>query len=311
MQIAARVSTGEPFVEIPAEKGTVAIWTGEDSLPKTLVPRLKACNADMKKIKFVSESIENGKNRVFDIASDIPPLCEALSQIDDLKLLILDPIVGIVGNSKDSYKATEVRKALEPLLEMVRKKGAAVIGITHFAKAQSSGNAGALDRVIGSQAWGAVARVVVCCDRSDDLQTNIMAMVKNNLVQGDHAYQYILDTAVVGKKNIKTSYALFTLNDLMRPADELFRKMSNPEEKDNAKSAARDWLLKYFDEANNGGKPVQKVWSDVVKDAAGDHTPATLKRARNDLKADGYLDFDWIGERKSMWFKKDENDKKL
>ena len=82
---------------------------------------------------------------------------EQASLIGGVKLLIVDPIVTTV--SGDSHNNTDVRRSLQPVVDLAQRLNLAVLGISHFAK----GGKG-LDpaqRVVGSIAFAAVARVVL------------------------------------------------------------------------------------------------------------------------------------------------------
>ena len=59
----------------------------------------------------------------------------------------------------DMHRANDVRRSLQAVVDFADAHGCAVIGITHFA----TGGAGKApqDRVIGSQAFGALARMVL------------------------------------------------------------------------------------------------------------------------------------------------------
>ncbi len=52
-----------------ADPGDVFIWSGEDDIKDTLVPRLIAARADLKRVHFVSGITEDGKTRSFDPAT--------------------------------------------------------------------------------------------------------------------------------------------------------------------------------------------------------------------------------------------------
>jgi hypothetical protein len=71
--------------------------------------------------------------------------------------LIVDPIVlAVVG---DSHKNADTRRSLQPLVELGERIGCAILGVSHFSK----GTAGRdpVERVTGSLAFGALARVVL------------------------------------------------------------------------------------------------------------------------------------------------------
>jgi RecA-family ATPase len=72
-------------------------------------------------------------------------------------LLIVDPIVSAVMG--DSHKNGEVRRGLQPLVDLAARHACALIGITHYSKGTTGRDP--LERVTGSLAFGAVARVVM------------------------------------------------------------------------------------------------------------------------------------------------------
>src|SRR5690606_14018755 len=55
-----------PDGTIPSQHGNVLIWSSEDSAEDTLVPRLIASGADMKRCHFISGITVDGENLPFD-----------------------------------------------------------------------------------------------------------------------------------------------------------------------------------------------------------------------------------------------------
>lgn len=141
-----------------AAAGPVLIWSGEDDPRDTLVPRLIACGADLSRIHFVGSVTEEDGIRAFDPARDADLLRDQAAVMDPPPaLLIVDPIVSAVNG--DSHKNAEVRRGLQPLVDQAIAVRCVVLGISHFTK----GTAGRdpVERVTGSLAFGALARVVL------------------------------------------------------------------------------------------------------------------------------------------------------
>ena len=115
--------------------GNVVIWSGEDAPEDTLVPRLIASGADMRRVFFVYGVQEGNVSRGFDPAKDIVPLEAAIEKAGGAALVIVDPVVSAVAG--DSHKNAETRRGLQPLVDLCRKIDAALIGITHFTKGTS------------------------------------------------------------------------------------------------------------------------------------------------------------------------------
>jgi putative DNA primase/helicase len=143
--------------------GRVVIWSGEDNSSDTLVPRLIAAGADLGLISFVDNVLENGKTRAFDPATDVGQLRDAIRRAGGCEFLLIDPIVSTVAS--DNHKNTEVRRALQPLAELASELRGALIGITHISKATAGRNP--VERLSGSLAFGAVARVVMVAAKKE------------------------------------------------------------------------------------------------------------------------------------------------
>jgi hypothetical protein len=92
------------------------MWSGEDDPSDTLVPRLIAAGADLQRVSFVGDYKEGGKTRSFDPARDMELLRDAIKGAGGVELLIVDPVVSAVAG--DSHKNTEVRRALQPLVDL-------------------------------------------------------------------------------------------------------------------------------------------------------------------------------------------------
>jgi putative DNA primase/helicase len=177
------------------EPGTVLIWSGEDDPADTLLPRLLAAGADRSRCYFVSGTRIDGEVQSFDPARDMAALEEQVQAIGGIKLVIVDPVVSAVAG--DSHKNTEVRRALQPLVDLGSRMGAAVLGISHFSK----GGAGSdpASRVVGSIAFTAVARVVLVAAKvkAEDGESNqdrrILARGKSNIGPDDGGFEYHID----------------------------------------------------------------------------------------------------------------------
>jgi putative DNA primase/helicase len=174
------------------EPGNVLIWSGEDDPADTLLPRLLAAGGDRTRVFFVTGTRVDGEVQSFDPARDMQALEYQANLIGGVKLLIVDPVVSAVAG--DSHKNTEVRRALQPLVDLASRLDAAALGITHLSK----GGAGAdpVSRLNGSIAFGAVARVVMLAakvksDDGDDRR--ILARGKSNIGPDDGGFEYHLE----------------------------------------------------------------------------------------------------------------------
>ncbi|MBK7275626.1 MAG: AAA family ATPase [Betaproteobacteria bacterium] len=197
LAFAATVSAGGRWPDgSRCEPGNVLIWSGEDDPADTLLPRLLAMGADRKRIFFVQGARVDGEALPFDPARDMPGLLVAAARIGGIKLLMVDPVVSAVAG--DSHKNTEVRRALQPLVDLAAAVDCAAVGITHFSK----GSAGRdpTERVTGSIAFGAVARVVLVAAKvrsEDGGTTRILARAKSNIGPDDGGFGYEIEQVEV------------------------------------------------------------------------------------------------------------------
>lgn len=194
MDVAACVSSGRalPSGWLP-RRSTVLIWSGEDDPADTLVPRLIAAGADLASVRFVGDVRDNDDRYPFDPARDVPKLAAALAGMDDVGLLIVDPLVFAV--SGDSHKNAEVRRGLAPLVDLAVKTGAALLGITHYSKGTQGRDP--LERVSGSLAFGALARIVLGTVKQEaeeeQPQRMMLARAKSNIGPDGGGFTYEIE----------------------------------------------------------------------------------------------------------------------
>lgn len=181
---AARVSTGTPWPDGSAcDRGSVLFVAAEDDPADTVRPRLDAHNADVSRVHMlrgVHRLDRNGKpvEAAF-MLDDLRPLEQALDTIDDVRLVIIDPIGSYLGGRVDAHRDTEVRSVLAPLAALASKADAAVLLIAHIRKGTA---AHADDLVLGSRAFTGLARSVLhlFADTENDGR-RLLVPGKNNL----------------------------------------------------------------------------------------------------------------------------------
>ena len=146
LAVAAAVTCGGRFPDgSRCDPGNVLIWSGEDDPRDTLLPRLLAMGANSERVYFVDGAYVDGEPVPFDPARHMNDLTERAREIGDVRLLIVDPVVNAVAG--DSHKAAEVRRDLQPVVDLASALSAAAIGISHFAKGTAGqGPAGARQR---------------------------------------------------------------------------------------------------------------------------------------------------------------------
>lgn len=192
MGMAATVTIGGRWPDGSlCEAGNVLIWSGEDDYTDTLLPRLIAAGADRSRVFFVDGTRTGGVVRPFDPSTDTRTLKEAIQQIGSVRLIVIDPVSTAVAG--DSHKNTEVRRGLQPLVDLATTINAALLGITHLSKGGQGSDPA--QRVIGSIAFTAVARVVLVAARvkgEDGADKRILARSKSNIGPDNGGFEYHL-----------------------------------------------------------------------------------------------------------------------
>lgn len=108
------------------------IWTCEDGIEDTIMPRLIACGVDPSRVYVLRVTNENNRTRTFEFTRDLVPLEAKVRELGDVALVIIDSIVQVVtGNSNNN---SQVRKDLDPLVKFAEQTNCAILGLTHVNK---------------------------------------------------------------------------------------------------------------------------------------------------------------------------------
>jgi putative DNA primase/helicase len=186
LEIAACVSTGRPFPdETKCKPGYVLVWSSEDGIRDTIIPRLRAMGADENRVALVTGRKDaDGKTLPFNPATDMDDLTARAKRLPEPPaLLIIDPAVATVGKGKDANQNNIVRESLQPVVTFAETFDCCVMGITHFKK--DSGQVNILDRLISSIAWVAVARSILVVAKNKTSKMRIFAQAAGNLGKDD------------------------------------------------------------------------------------------------------------------------------
>lgn len=175
-----------------ADAGSVVFWSGEDDNADTLNPRLRAAGANMDRV-FTVDGVRDGSDRYpFDPARDMDALRVELVRHPDVRLIVIDPLVSAITG--DSHKNAEVRRGLQPLVDLAGELGCALLGVTHFSKGTSGRDP--VERITGSLAFGALARLVIITAKQegndDDPERRLMLRAKSNIGPEGDGFVYEL-----------------------------------------------------------------------------------------------------------------------
>lgn len=274
LNLAAVISRGGSFPDVSrCQAQNIIIWSGEDDPADTIKPRLEAANANMERVFVLSGISVDGKMRAFDPASDVFALFSAIDKIGGAGLIIIDPLISAV--SGDSNKAGDVRRSLQPLVDLAARYNCSVAGITHLSKNSQSKDP--LDRILGSQAFGAVARVVILMGRTADADQCAFGVVKTNIGKPYGGFFYRIEQATVSK-GIETSCTVWGTEIAECVAEHIGPSIT-------IKSAASDSdAVTALKELLEDG---ERAYPDIqLKMEQGGFTPSQLRGAKDKLRVE-------------------------
>ncbi len=265
LDIAARVSTGTDWPDGcgTPEVGSVLICTSEDDAKDTVVPRLIAAGADLSRI--------SGITNVFDIDGIIRFITKTMKGMANVRLIILDPITEFLGNA-DSHKNAEVRRVLTPLCSFADKHNIAILGVTHYAKAE---RLSAANKIIGSIAFNATARQVWHVVK--DGEQRLFVAGKANLTSNQTGLSYVIEKVGIESKSGKSLSAVrvnISSQAVCEDAQDVLNRLNRKPLKTDM---AEDFLYQELADGPKDKKAIEKL---AIEQDISEHT---LRRARISL----------------------------
>ena len=190
--------------------------------------------------------------------------------------MILDPVVSaIAGNGNNN---NEVRRGLQPFVDFVAATKCSGIGITHYSK--STAGRDPVERITGSLAFGAVARVILGTAKpiAADRKRRLVRLASNIGPDGG-GFEYSPIQELLVEYNFAAQRVIWG-DRLHGTARELLADVEQ-EEQDDAIAPKRTAATRFLsDLLANGPVPVAEIRAEA--DAAG-HSWATLRRACDEL----------------------------
>jgi putative DNA primase/helicase len=152
----------------------VILISPEEDPATTIVPRLIRSGADMDRVLIVHgvSADAAGAMDPLSFSEHTNLLRAATVKYGDVRAVIVDPISSSLGEGVNDNKNAQVRRVLQPSIDLAREKDFALIWITHLNKPKGEPSR-ALDRLLGSVAFGNLARSVLIVDvepGSDDVR---------------------------------------------------------------------------------------------------------------------------------------------
>jgi putative DNA primase/helicase len=254
-----------------APVGNVIVWSGEDDANDTIAPRLRAAGADMERIFIVGDVRVDGGFRPFDPSVDLPVLAREADRVGRVALVIVDPVVSVVAG--DGHKNADVRRSLQPLVDLGTQLGCAVLGISHFSKGSTAMDP--LQRVTGSIAFGAVARVVLVAGKKAGNDVRVLARAKSNIGPDADGFGYRIE---LSDEPFRASYVIWG-GPLVGSARDLLADHQGFESAEGAGKFAEKWLADFL---RDGPQPVAAI--EAASERSG-VSWRTLERAKSAIGA--------------------------
>lgn len=246
-----------------APVGSVLLLAAEDRRAE-IVKRLKALGADLRRIHLWSDGL-----LALATGADQAKLEDEILRTG-ADLVVIDPL-GVYLGLPDTDHDAAVHRVLVELAERARRRGAAILAVRHTGK----GRRPPLDRILGSTAFTAVARIVLIVDRDPDQpDVRILHCPGSNLGPPAPALAFTL-RAPNGSDIVVPSWRKAPVDDTT-----IQRVLAVPE--DPTQRMARQEATAFLRKRLASG---QVRSTEILREAAGelDFSKATLRRARWEL----------------------------
>jgi AAA domain len=302
LDVAARVSTGRPWPDEDLDTagpspsvegrssnppGSVILLSAEDDLATTICPRLSALGADSTRlhaIEGVTSRRDPDDGRPLELDRDVARLAEAIAELGDCRLVVIDPLSAYLGRTNENANA-DVRALLRPLTQLARDHQLAVLAISHLRKAEGAG----IYKALGSVAFVAAARAAWLV-RQDPLAAHrrLMLPVKNNLASDVGGLAFTIEPhPESGQPRL-----VWSPERIDARAADMPENRAPAHRPDHERQQAREWLQGRLAEG-----PVAAAEIYQAAEADG-FALKTLQRALRDL---GGQSFKAKGERHGAW----------
>jgi len=174
LDIIARTTTGKEWPDgTPNTLGprSVILMAGEDDLSDTVKPRLRMAGADISKVKIFKVTAKRDDKET-DLSAaidrDYQGLVDVVRSLDDLALIVIDPITNYLGNQRMNKEEDIRGKISMPLKGIAQDESVCIITVGHLNKRDKEATVN--QRVMGAAAFTGVPRKVFAfgADPEDD-----------------------------------------------------------------------------------------------------------------------------------------------
>lgn len=266
--IAAAISSGSPCPVLEGMFPTseartpqrVLYFSSEDSNSAVLLPRLKACGANIQNIKTIDSANEN-----FCKVKLNSQFLEGLLDSFRPALCIFDPIQSFLPPRTDMAARNQMREAMASLHVWGEKYGTSFLVVLHTNKRE---NCWGRKRLADSADLWDISRSVLICGKVEGGETRYLSHEKCS-------YGKESQTALFRISNGAAEFCSFTDKKDM----DYVRASAKANDRGSERKAAENFIIEYLQERN--GDVLTKDLDEAAQ--AAFITPATLRRAKSSL----------------------------
>jgi hypothetical protein len=285
LALAAELTRGTLRGDLHGTPVNVALFTPEDDPARTIRTRLDAAGADLQRVvdvKMRKDSLDRG----FSLPADTDKIARALVE-SDVRFAFADPLASMLDPRLNSWKDTDVRNALEPIVSVCAEHGITLLGTLHTNKSASTDPR---QRGMGSAGWRQIPRAafLVGLDPDDadgqDGSARCVAHTKHNLGPRTRTVRFALETravTVLGKAHDAVRATLGEECDVNAHAMLAAEAGHEDAGATKAEDAGR-WLHALLED----GPKAQHAIRQAAEDAG--HGWRTVERAKKELGVDAY-----------------------
>jgi len=284
----------DDVIEGGKPKGIVLWLTSEESNSLSIVPRLKAAEADESRVFLVDQSVSGprwarglmatGHGALFE--ADLLAIREKFDPETPM-LIVMDAIKSFIGANQPD---TMIRPYLEYLSAVAKRHSAAIVGLMHMNKSRGDGDA--VDAFSGLGEWTQVPRSAIALGKSPALNSeNVVGVgiAKTNIARPRPCIDFEIEDASyvdteTGKKveagRVRwLGHSTYHLNDYLSKVEvEPLQSSSKLEEA----------IEKLAESLCYGRRVGNDVYKDLVESTHNGIKTRTLDRAKKELKMKSY-----------------------
>jgi hypothetical protein len=271
--MAARITRGELPGEWYGSPRSVLYAATEDSWEHTIAPRMLVAGADLDLVYRVDVTTDEGSAVKLSLPTDVNLVVEASAEVDAVALMC-DPIISFISDRLNTFVASELRGALEPLKAATERAGIITVGLIHFNKSKDTD---VMSMVAGARAWTEVARAVVAVARDADADeyTCVVSQVKNSLGRLDLPHlTYTIDSVELDAEDGKAEVGqLRWTGETDQGVEDLLAAKAVRERAGDSLRNVVDWVLARYGET---GTPVTS--GEIIEAFGSKLTAANVRK---------------------------------